>query len=176
MNESTPLSAILAKLTAAARGRKMNDTQWSRASGVPKETLSRLRRRTSCDFATLASLAASVGARVDVSTAADPAATADGQFPASIDRSREQQLAELLASGAFDVSEWRAAGPGFFMAGLAVLGASLAGLDRRKLLALAEEIHPGISLPDVFARWLARSPVRPTRFAPLVRQRLRHAA
>jgi hypothetical protein len=54
------------------------------------------------------------------------------------------------------------------MAGLAVMLAAMSDHDRRGLLALAEQLHPGASEPEVFARWLKRSPVRPSRFLPLV--------
>jgi hypothetical protein len=59
-------------------------------------------------------------------------------------------------------------GPRFFMAGLAVMMASSPGSDRSRLLALAEALHPGMSEPAVFARWLAQGPLRPSRFLPMV--------
>jgi hypothetical protein len=40
--------------------------------------------------------------------------------------------------------------------------------DRRHLLDLAEHLHPGSSQVTVFNRWLERSPLKPTRFLPLV--------
>ena len=54
------------------------------------------------------------------------------------------------------------------MAGLAVMMASTPGYDRRALLALAEQLHPGATEVAVFSRWLERSPVRPTRFLALL--------
>jgi len=62
------------------------------------------------------------------------------------------------------------------MAGLAVMLASDPHFDRRGLLELAELLHPGSSEPAVFERWLARSPVRPSRFLPMLRQQAPHAA
>jgi hypothetical protein len=46
--------------------------------------------------------------------------------------------------------------------------ASVEGHDRRAFLSLAEQLHPGASEPAVFSRWLERSPVRPSRFLPLM--------
>jgi hypothetical protein len=54
--------------------------------------------------------------------------------------------------------------------------ASVAGYDRRGLLALAEDLHPGSSEPAVFTRWLARSPLRPSRFLPLLNMEQHRAA
>jgi hypothetical protein len=67
------------------------------------------------------------------------------------------------------------------MAGLAVMLAGAPGHDRSALLELAERLHPGATEPPVFARWLERSPVRPSRFLPAVKAhsrqaRARHAA
>jgi hypothetical protein len=94
----------------------------------------------------------------------------------SVDRDYEERLVALCASGNLDASYWAGFGPGFFMAGLAVMLASTRDFDRRTLLALAEQLHPGASEPDVFARWLASSPLRPSRFLPLVSAQLAHAA
>ncbi len=54
--------------------------------------------------------------------------------------------------------------------------ASVQGRDRRALLAMAEQIHPGATEPVVFNLWLERSPVRPSRFLPMVDAQLPHAA
>ena len=53
------------------------------------------------------------------------------------------------------------------MAGLAVMLAGVDGFDRPGLLALAEVLHPGAGEPEVFSRWLQRSPLRPYRFLPI---------
>ncbi len=66
--------------------------------------------------------------------------------------------------------------PAFFMAGLAVMLAGEANWDRRALLDLAEGLHPGATEVAVFARWLKRSPPRPSRFLPMLAMELQHAA
>ena len=44
------------------------------------------------------------------------------------------------------------------------------------VLALAETLHPGATEPAVFARWLAHSPLRPSRFLPMVSAMVNRAA
>jgi hypothetical protein len=152
MKTSTePLSNTIATLTKQARALGLSDTEWATRAGVRKETLSRLRHRRSCDFETLRLLAEAVGARLGVVEVHAPDSTPDGHFPAGLDRDR-----------------WAGMGPRFFMAGLAVMLASGMYGDRRRLLDLAERLHPGASEVAVFNRWLERSPLRPTRFLPLV--------
>jgi DNA-binding phage protein len=176
MNKSTTLSALLAALAAAARQRGLNDTEWAARAGLRKETLSRLRRRPSCDFATLDALANVVGMRLTATPEVPATAGADGHFPRQVDRDYEERLLRLCASRSSDPARWAAFGPGFFMAGLAVMIASVPGYDRRALLALAESLHPGASEPAVFARWLKHSPVRPARFLPMLDREVKHAA
>lgn len=154
----------------------LTDTEWSARAGVRNETLSRLRRRSSCDLSTLQALAAAVDARLAIDDGAATTATPDGHFPSSLDRGDEARLLKLAASGNLAYDAWSAAGPRFFMAGLAVMLAGEPGLDRRSLLALAERLHPGASEPSVFARWLERSPLRPSRFLPLLAMERKHAA
>ncbi|WP_407352751.1 hypothetical protein [Luteimonas sp. R10] len=174
---NSQLPAFLADLTAKARARSLTDTDWSARAGVRNETLSRLRRRSSCDLSTLQALAAAVGARLVIDDgAAATATTPDGHFPASLDRNDEARLLKLAASGNLAHDAWTAAGPRFFMAGLAVMLAGEPGLDRRGLLALAEHLHPGATEPAVFTRWLERSPLRPSRFLPLLAMERKHAA
>lgn len=173
---STQLSAFLADLTAKARALSLTDTEWSARAGVRNETLSRLRRRNSCDLSTLQALAAAVGACLVMDHGDAAMTTADGHFPFSLDRNDEARLLTLAASGDLAHDAWAAAGPRFFMAGLAVMLAGEPGLDRHGLLALAERLHPGASEPVVFARWLERSPLRPSRFLPLLAMERRHAA
>lgn len=60
------------------------------------------------------------------------------------------------------------------MAGLAVMLAGEPGCERQQYLALAERLYPGASLPQNFSSWLDRSPLRPSRFLPLV-ARERHS-
>jgi hypothetical protein len=170
------LSVVLESLQRRARGLGITDTEWAARAGIRKETLSRLRGRPSCDFATLQALARAVGASVDVIDGNAPGLTQDGRFPALLDREYEEQLLELCASGDVEPTRWRHCGPPFFMAGLAVMIASLPEFDRRSLLGLAEALHAGSSQVGVFALWLERSPVRPSRFLPMLLAGMRHAA
>jgi hypothetical protein len=177
MEESTTLlSRLLAAITYAARSRGLNDSQWAAAAGLPKETLSRLRRRTSCDLATLVSLANAVGARIGIVPGSPVMTTPDGHFPDRVDRDYESRLLDLAASGSYDATDWRALGPSFFMAGVAAMLASRRGANRRALMMLADALHPGMSHPDVFNAWLVRSPLKPSRFLPMVRTVVRSAA
>jgi hypothetical protein len=166
----------LAALTRQARALGLTDTEWANRARVRKETLSRLRRRQTCDFETLRSLAQVVGARLGVLDVQVPGSTPDGHFPVSVNRDYEERLVELCASGSLELARWMSAGPRFFMAGLAVMLASAQDRDRRGLLALAEQLHPGASEPAVFNRWLERSSVRPSRFLPLLDTQLAHAS
>jgi hypothetical protein len=177
MSKSTILlHNLLSALTGQARAQGLSDAEWSRRARVRKETLSRLRARETCDLETLRALAEAIGARIAVMEMAAPPATPDSHFPAEIDRNYEERLAELCLAADLNVSRWRGAGPPFFMAGLAVMLASVEGFDRRGLLALGEQLHPGASDPEVFARWLERSPVRPSRFLPQLTNAGKHAA
>lgn len=177
MNKSTQgLSAFLDSLTRAARTAGLTDAGWAQRAGLRKETLSRLRRRASCDLTTLMALAAVVGARLAVVRDDLPDRSPDGHFPVALGRRYEQQLVELCASRDLEPGVWAELGPGFFMAGLAVMVASDSGFDRRGLLSLAEHLHPGSTEPAVFEKWLARSPVRPARFLPMLGMETRNAA
>jgi hypothetical protein len=162
------LTETLGTLTSQARALGLTDTEWSARAGLRKETLSRLRHRQTCDLKTLLSLARVVGARLAVLDLRTPATTPDGHFPAGVDREYEEKLVDLCASGDVESGRWASRGPSFFMAGLAVMMASVHGYDRRSLLALAERLHPGATEVAVFSRWLERSPVRPTRFLSLL--------
>lgn len=173
MPRSPALQDVIANLTRRARALGLTDAAWAARAGIPKETLSRLRKRTSCDFASLDALASAVGMRV---TAIDAAQAQNAHFPSKIDRAYEERLIDLCASGELDLPLWRASGPPFFMAGLAVMLASTNGVDRRALLELAEQLHPGISEPSVFTRWLESTPLRPARFLPMVDAQRVHAA
>lgn len=168
---TSKLAGLLETLSARARTRGFTDADWARCAGVRQETLSRLRRRDDCALSTLSALAAQVDARLTVTDAT----TADGLFPASFNRDDEARLLTLAASDA-SAQAWANAGPRFFMAGLAVMLASQPGRDRRKLLDLAETLHPGASTPVAFNRWLAGSPLRPSRFLPMLEMEPRRAA
>lgn len=105
-----------------------------------------------------------------------PGSTGDGRFPTQLDRDYEEQLLDLCASGNVELERWRRWGPPFFMAGLAVMVASVPEFDRRSLLDLAEALHAGSSQVGVFALWLERSPIRPSRFLPMLLAGSRRAA
>ena len=104
-----------------------------------------------------------------------PLLTRDGHFPVDIDRDYEESLLRLCASGSLNLAQWVAMGPHFFMAGLAVMLASVDKYDRCGLLLLAENISPGASKPDIFERWLKHSPLRPSRFLPMLETTAHHA-
>ena len=160
-------ATLLAQMAPAVRARFGSDSRWAAASGLPKETLSRLRKKSTCDLRTLGALAQAAGCTL----AAVPRDSSDAQMPATFDREYEESLLALCASGNTDATLWRAQGPAFFMGGLAVLMASARGFDREKYLRLAESLHPGVSTPEVFAAWLDKSPVRAARFLPMARRR-----
>ena len=173
------LQALLGTMTRQARARGMNDRQWAAAAQVRKETLSRVKRRGSCDAATLQALARACGlelAAITPGTANAPAdAVGDGRFPWRFDRDLEERLLELCASGETDPRHWRALGPGFFMGGLANLLACFDDLDPdHRYATLAAALHPGVPSPEAFDLWLLRSPVKPSRFLPMLRKLRSH--
>ena len=171
MNMSTlrlPSSNLVAQMTPAARAKFPTDAAWAKASGLPKETLSRLKSQASCDWRTLAALAKAAGVTF---VAVPEGMEAGSHFPARLDRPLEEALLDLAASGNVDPAAWRARGPGFFMGGLAVMLASARGFERERYLRLAEALHPGVSNPEVFGTWLTHSPLRASRFLPMVRKR-----
>lgn len=177
MEKSThALAVLLGALHQRALELGLTATEWAARAGIRKETLSRIRGRPSCDFATLHSLALAVGTNVGLIDANASEWTQDGRFPVQVDREYEECLLELCASGDREPARWRRAGPTFFMAGLAVMIASVPELDRRSLLDLAETLHGGSSQVGVFSLWLQRSPIRPSRFLPMFLTGLRHAA
>ena len=170
MNTSTTLrpAELVDQMHKAAKGKFSTDASWAKASGLPKETLSRLKRNPSCDLRTLGALAQTAG----YTLVAVPATVQGGEhMPSSFGREYEDDLLDLCASGSVDSNLWRAHGPGFFMGGLAVLLASARGFERERYLGLAKTLHPGISTPEVFAMWLKRSPLRAVRFLPMARRR-----
>ena len=176
MERSTELNVILEVLDREVRALRLTDTEWATRAGIRKETLSRLRGRRSCDFGTLDALARVVGSRIGVITDNAIRTTRDGRFPATFDRDFEAKLIDLCASRDLDAMVWGRLGPQFFMAGLAVMLASVPEFDRRSMLELAERLHAGSSQADVFALWLKGSPLRPSRFLPMLRTSSRHAA
>lgn len=160
---------FLDQLRPAATRHFGNDRRWAEACNLPPETLSRLRTRESCDLRTLAALAAAVGYTLAVAPRAD-------EQDAPYGRAREEELLDLCASGSHDAPTWRQHGDGFFMGGLAAMLASVREFDRRTYLALAEDLHPGVTQPEVFELWLQRCPVRPARFLPMLKRWGKRAA
>ena len=163
-------AALFDQMAPAARKRFGNDKRWAAACGLTAETLSRLRKRKSCDLQTLNALAAAAGYEWVMAPAT---VKREGAF---FGRAQEEALAELCVSGNTDALVWQQHGSGFFMGGLAMLLASVRGFDRRRYIELAEALHPGVSQPEVFALWLQRSPLRPARFLPMLRHWKPHAA
>ncbi len=166
--KSNPTAGLLDSLRAAARLRFASDAQWARASGVPRETLSRFGTRLSCDSRTLWALAEGAGCSL---VAVPTAARAGGEGAVAYDRDVESSLLDLCASGNMDPVVWRAHASGFFMGGLAALLAGAGGFDRERYLRLAESLHVGVTTPEVFGLWLRQSPLRPARFLPMLRAR-----
>ena len=169
------MGKLLDALSRMARDAGWSDAEWARRSGVPKETLCRLRSRSNCDLATLAALSHALGKQLTVGPPMTPN-HASGLLPAVVDRRLETRLVDLLRSSSTCVEKWREAGPTFFLAGLAVTVASVPGFDRRSYLDLAEALHPGASEPRVFARWLTETPLPPNRLLPMLQAQLGHAA
>jgi hypothetical protein len=163
-------SRLLREMASAAKARFATDAGWAEASGLPKETLSRLKGQRSCDLRTLDALARAVGYTL---TAVPTQGRSGEHVPARFDREYEERLLDLAASGNADAETWRTQGPGFFMAGLAVMLGSARGFERERYLRLAETLHPGVSTPEAFGQWLKMSPVRPSRFLPMARRRKR---
>lgn len=171
----TGLPLLLKSMEAAAAARNWSDRKWAAKASVRPETLSRLRNRGDCVLSTLEALAHAVGLRLFVGP--NPGARASAEkcgaaelrhMPARYGREEEQRLLDLCSEPEADPGRWRSAGPSFFMGGLAVMLASARGYDRARYLELAELLHAGITTPEVFSVWLAQSPVRPSRFLPML--------
>ncbi|MDB5806356.1 MAG: hypothetical protein JWN73_3678 [Betaproteobacteria bacterium] len=160
------LQALLGQLGSLARARALSDGHWAAAAKLPQATLSRLKKRSDCNLETLVALAAPLQLRVALAEALPR------EMPAAFGRKEEEKLLALCAAPALDLRAWRAAGPRFFMAGVAMLLACASGMDRPTLLMLAEALYPGMSTPEVFDAWLKSGPVRPARFLPMLRERL----
>ncbi|MBK6452792.1 MAG: hypothetical protein KBF50_08805 [Steroidobacteraceae bacterium] len=177
MPKSTnPVQTLLRALSGMARDAGWSDAEWARRSGLPKETLCRLRSRSNCDVATLAALSNALGMQLTAGHPSVGRSHATGLWPTVVDRRFEARLIDLLRSGSTSEAKWRELGPRFFLAGLAVMLASVPGFDRRRYLDLAESLHPGASEPRVFEKWLADTPLPPARLLPMVQSQLNHAA
>ena len=84
---------------------------------------------------------------------------------------REKEEAMLaLCAGTRDVKTWRRAGTPRFMAGMALMLASVSGFDRARYLALAEKLDPTALSVEAFEAWLATNPHKPSRFLPMLQQ------
>lgn len=88
-------------------------------------------------------------------------------------RRAEERVVELCAQGDFRPSRWLRAGDAQTLAGVATMLASEHDFDRTRMLALAERLHPGMTTPATFNRWLAHTPVHAARFLPQLAARLR---
>src|ERR1700736_659444 len=88
-------------------------------------------------------------------------------------RRHEERLLELCARGDFRPSRWLRAGDPRQLAGVAVVLASQENFDRPRILALAERLHPGMSTPAGFSRWLSSSPSQAACFLPMLHARMR---
>lgn len=177
MPKSTnPVQAVLRVLSDAARDAGWSDAEWARRAGLPKETLCRLRSRSNCDVATLSALGNALGKQLTAAGRPSGGPYSPGLWPTVVDRRLETRLIDLVRSGSTNEAHWRKLGPGFFLAGIAVVLASVTGLDRRAYLALAESLHPGASEPRVFAQWLADTPLPPARLLPMTQSPANHAA
>src|ERR1700723_2125690 len=111
LKSTTKLKGLLDSLTVAARNKGLNDASWASAAGFSKETLSRLRRRSSCDLSTLMALADAAGASLSVTVAAQPAPPPCGHFPGELSGEHERQLWALCAPPGPQPAAWAAAGP-----------------------------------------------------------------
>jgi len=112
-----------------------------------------------------------------------PAEPAKANHPASgrrdepsWDRRTEERAVELASSGDFRPSRWLRAGAPELLAGICLILASHRRFDRTRMLALAERLHPGMSSPAMFGRWLKATPLHAERFVALLEARLRERA
>ena len=161
------LQTLLGRARGVTRARGMLDRDWALGAGLRPETLARLRGRSDCDLRTLESLAKVVGLRVGLILRIEPG------LPDKFGRTEEEALLDLCASGSLDLRRWLDAGPRWFVAGLATLIAGARGADREGLLLLSEALFPGMSGIEEFGRWLKASPLKASRFLPMLRQRIR---
>jgi len=166
----TILPKLLQEMSAAAAARGLSHRQWAFAAGVRPETVSRLRHRGDCDLSTLEALARAAGLTLGATPAPAVRAKEFAHMPSRYGREEEENLLDLCLARQPDLERWRAMGPAFFMGGLAVMLAGVDGYDRGRYLDLAEALHPGVTTTEAFASWLEQSPVRPSRFLPMLEQ------
>jgi hypothetical protein len=162
------LQQTLARLVIAARRQGLNDHDWAIAAGIRPETLSRLRQRQDCDLATLVKIAraAQCTLTLDAHMQGESMVSKDGLFPAKLSLREERAIASLACREAsyqrsLDKARaaWLAMGPGYFMAGVALLASRALPHGRVRLVELATALHPGITVAKVFAHWRAHTPV-----------------
>lgn len=96
-----------------------------------------------------------------------------GSSPRSLSRAQEERLLKLCASRDFRPSRWARAGDRRTLAGVAAMLASVELFDRTRLFALAERLYPGMSSLEMYGDWLRTAAVRPDRFLPMLKARLR---
>ena len=84
-------------------------------------------------------------------------------------RDKDEAMLALCA-GAPDIKAWRLAGTPRFMAGMALMLASVSGFDRARYLALAQKLDPTALSVEAFEAWLANNPYKPSRFLPMLQQ------
>ena len=73
-----------------------------------------------------------------------------------------------LCAAAPNLKTWRRAGTPRFMAGMALMLASVSGLDRTRYLALAKKLDPAALTVAAFEAWLKDNPYKPSRFLPML--------
>lgn len=176
-DRSADLSALIDNLTAAARRAGLNDSQWAAARPFARKHFP-----ASADSPAAISIPCKRWHRrlerryKQFLARRQQSATDDGHFPLRFDRDTEERLLFLCASGDLDLQHWLEYGSSFFMAGIAVMLASLRDMDRRRYLALAEALYAGSSRAEVFSLWLQRTALRPSRFVPSLRARMKSLA
>ena len=112
MPKSTnPVQTLLRALSGMARDAGWSDAEWARRSGLPKETLCRLRSRSNCDVATLAALSNALGMQLTAGHPSVGRSHATGLWPTVVDRRFEARLIDLLRSGSTSEAKWRELGP-----------------------------------------------------------------
>ena len=80
---------------------------------------------------------------------------------------REKEEAMLaLCAGTRDVKTWRRAGTPRFMAGMALMLASVSGFDRARYLALAQKLDPTALSVGAFEVWFAANPYESSLSSP----------
>ena len=171
-NGANMLQDLLQSMTTRVRERGWTDRHWAFTAKIRPETLSRVRHRGSCDVATLDALAQACGLELVTRDPAVAVATdASGLFPRQFDRALEERLLALCVSGDVDPAHWRILGPSFFVAGLAAMLSCFDDLDPDdRYSKLAEVLHPGVLAVSALRFWLQRSPVKASRFLPMLRK------